>query len=361
MAFLVLILVQGVSVSKDVKKIVLRLLMLTLSVLPFRLYADGYHLPNFYEDTILESWTKLKLDFGFPELPAGKTWSDLVQFGNFDKNQRFYTPMRKGTALQTVLTGVTIKLISVLKYSDPYNSAYDSPPWMQTAAGREKAVDEAGKVLQEIGFQVLPYLWQAYEAELRFNNGQRIAGIQVYRDAVRNFAIAEEDLKNLMRAKVPEFTQIEAELQRLVADFWKEQSVFTSAASKMNAQYGIKVTRLKELMRQMRWKDEDVKRKYLAWEEAETKVKAAQGQVPGEFFSDNNGMITVVDAERRLSDLMIKFGEQGEHFLRNQMRNPIVLVRQKVEVLLARIAVEKNKREPGQTLRGLAEDPTLKK
>ncbi|MCK6474929.1 MAG: hypothetical protein L6R28_24685 [Planctomycetes bacterium] len=300
--------------------------------------ADGYHLPNFYEPTIEEGWKKLKEDFKFPELPEGKSWSDGYALSPFDKNIRPYKTLRKNDNAVLILKSAISKMISALKYTDPYNFAYDSPPWMLTEDSRTMAVKDAQAVLREIGFHCLPYLWDGMKDELAFDSHPRMAGINEYRQAQLEENNALEALRNAMRAKSPEFKAHEEEIKKLVVEFWKLDSIMSSEAGKLNAEYGIKMRKMDVLIREHSAKDPEIKKLNDAYEKAQDDSKKALGKVPGDYFTVHQGGFRIADEFRsRLRDAIVAYGEKSKQFLEIQVndRNPIV--RKEAQSLLDRV------------------------
>lgn len=300
--------------------------------------ADGYHLPNFYEPTIEEGWKKLKEDFKFPELPEGKTWSDGYALSPFDKNIRPYKTLRKNDNAVLILKSAISKMISALKYTDPYNFAYDSPPWMLTEDSRAQAVKDAQAVLKEIGFHCLPYLWEGMKDELAFDGHPRMAGINEYRQAQLEENNALEALRKAMRAKSAEFKAHEEEIEKLVVEFWKQDSIMSSEAGKLNAQYGIKMRQMDVLIRELSAKDADVKKANDAYEKAKDDSKKALGKVPGDYFTVHQGGFRIADEFRsRLRDAIVAYGEKSKAFLELQVRDHNPVVRKEAESLLDRV------------------------
>lgn len=314
--------------------------------------ADGFHLPNFYEYTVESSWTKLKDDFKFPPLPEGKKWSDAYPLFPIDSRVRPYQTLRPGMAHDLVLKSVVKKMIVIFKYTDPYNYAYDSPPWMKTETGREQAVKEALAVLDEIGPQAAAYLWEALEEVLRFENDPRRPGIQEFRSAQHAAAFATEALRDAMRRKEPRWIAIELEIEKEVTAFWKSGNYLGSQAGKSNGKYASLLEEMDKLVRSTAQKDPEIRKLKEAEEDATRKAVQFKAKAPGDYINITNdggegGLRIADDYVTRLKDALLRYGPALDGFLKNHLHHRHPLLRQAAEELLAKIEA-KTKQEAGK-------------
>lgn len=113
------------------------------------------------------------------------------------------------------------ELLATLQFVDPYNYADDSPAWMSTEEGRNKAREQARKIVIELGRGSAPLVWQALELEVRFANATE--GVEA---AVRAFRQAQRKLQDAL-------SQLEIE-RRKDAAYQKASDAFEHLRPRIN-------------------------------------------------------------------------------------------------------------------------------
>ncbi|MBI3829261.1 MAG: hypothetical protein HY291_07080 [Planctomycetes bacterium] len=128
--------------------------------------ADGLHCKVLDGDDLEEAWRRL----------VRQTWPE----------RKDATAPRVSSHKERPLVETAIKeTLAVLQFVDAYNYADDSPAWMATEDGRNKAREQSRKILLELGRGAAPFVWQAADNEIRFsaNKEKPDALVKPFRDA----------------------------------------------------------------------------------------------------------------------------------------------------------------------------------
>ncbi|MBI3829452.1 MAG: hypothetical protein HY291_08045 [Planctomycetes bacterium] len=315
-------------------------IVLLLAAASSILRADGFHLTNFRYFSVSESWIKIKTELQFPELPAGKTWSDVCTLGEFQKDDQkrgLVASSEQMLALRVVVTD----MVEVLKYCGTTymsNCAPDSPPWMFTAKTREKAMQDTMQILAEIGWQATPYLLEALELDDRFQRGPNGDALRKFCAAWVEETIADDALRSAVAAKSAEYKQAEAQFQASCIDLmktsWKEVERHEALIREVHQQKA----RLETLQAQAILRDPALGKVADSLQALREKTGAARGKAPAEFFQFYRKELFVAeDYADRLRGVIISYGERARPYLQQQTLNTNPVMHEEAVNLLARI------------------------
>lgn len=156
--------------------------LLTVCLWATAVHADGLHCKVFNTDDLEAAWWRLVKSL-WPE----RTGAQAPRVTSHKDRPQVELAIRE--------------LLAVLQFVDPYNYADDSPAWMSTEDGRQKAREQARKILLELGRGAAGAVWQALELECRFEGAKDgpQGCVKAFRTAQRRLQEAQAQLESERR------------------------------------------------------------------------------------------------------------------------------------------------------------------
>lgn len=158
---------------------------------------------------------------------------------NFHEDWERYRDALQNGNNQRYARNLVTELLTIIRFTDAYNDAPDSPPWMHFQEGRETARNSAAEILFDMVYDlkvkhVLPTIWEALENDIRFATPEKKKAYEKVLEAQNKIHAIEEELLTALSKYAVKNTGITVN-ERELLDAWRDLLALVGAGSKREA------------------------------------------------------------------------------------------------------------------------------